>query len=376
MVVTSALWAGGAERHLATVLPALDRDRFEPAVCCVQYEGDYFAPLARAGVRCVSLDCPDRRHAPRAFRRLVRVLRDFRPDVVLTFPLNADVVGRLAATATGVPVVAAWKHGCEHTREHPLDRWSERLLAPVTDYCLGVAAAQLPFLVDGLGVPPRKIRVVPNGIDLSGFTPRPGGARDAALAGELGVGPEAPVVGVVARFRPEKDHATFLRAARLVADRRPDVRFLLVGDGPLRADLERLAARLGVAGQVRFAGKRSDVPRVLGLVDVSVLSSANDCFPYAVLESMAMAVPVVATAVGAVPEIVDDGVTGHVVPPGDPAALARQMLALLDDPASARAMGRAGRLRVERRFTAERSVRGLEDVLLEMVAPRQNWPDG
>lgn len=370
MVVTSAVRPGGAERHLLTVLPALDRERFEPALCCVQHEGDYFSAMADAGVRCVNLDCPDRRQAPRALVRMLRELRRFRPDVLLTFPLNADIIGRLAAAATRVPVVAAWKHGCEHTREHPLDRWSERLLAPVTDYCLGVATAQVPFLVDGLGVPRRKIRVVPNGIDLSRFAPRRDGELDSALARELGVGPGEPVVGIVARFRPEKDHATFLRAARIVADRRPDARFLLVGDGPRFAAVERLAAELGLAGQVRFTGKRSDVPRVLGLLDVSVLSSANDCFPYAVLESMAMALPVVSTAVGAVPDVVEDGVTGHVVPPRDPAALARQVLALLEDPASARAMGLEGRHRVERRFTSERSVRGLEDLLFEMVARR------
>ena len=367
MVVTSTLWAGGAERHLVTVLPALDRDRFQIVLCCVQEEGDYFRALSDAGVRCVNLGSPKRRQALRALRGLVRELRRFRPHVVLTFPLNADVVGRIAATLTGVPVVAAWKHSCGYTRRHPLDRRSERLLAPMTDYCVGVAAAQIPFLVDELGVPRRKIRIVPNGIDLSGFPVRPGRERDAALSRELGVGSDDPVVGILARLRPEKDHAMFLRAARVVADRRPDAWFLILGDGPLQAELEELARKLGLADRTVFAGKRYDVSRILALLDVSVLSSANDCFPYAALESMATAVPVVATAVGAIPEIVEDGVTGHLIPPGDSEALGRRVLELLQHPDDARAMGLAGRRRVELHFTAERSVRGLEDLLSEIV---------
>ena len=263
MVVTSALWAGGAERHLVTVLPALDRDRFEIVVCCVQHEGHYFRTLIDAGVRCVSLGCPKRRQALRALRGLVRELRQFRPHVVLTFPLNADVVGRIAATLTGVPVVAAWKHSCGHTRRHALDRRSERLLAPMTDYCVGVAAAQVPFLVNELGVPRRKIRIVPNGIDLSGFPIRPGRERDAELARELGVNSGDPVVGIVARLRPEKDHAMFLRAARVVAARRPDAWFLILGDGPLQAELEELARRLGLAGQPAGAVGEAESARQL-----------------------------------------------------------------------------------------------------------------
>ena len=373
MVVTSALWPGGAERHLATVLPALDPRRVEAAVCCVQQEGDYFTALQAAGIRCVAIRCPLRRQAPVALSRVAREVGRFRPDVVLTFPVNADLIGRLAGTLRRVPVVAGWKHSCGHTRAHALDRLAERLLAPLTDYCVGVSPAQTRFLVAELGVAPRKLLFAPNGIDLSRFPGRDEAVRDDALARSLGLPPGLPVIGVLARFRPEKDHRTFLRAARLVADRRPDARFLLVGDGPLQDELRALARALGLDGRVVFAGKRDDVMPLLTLLDLSVLPSANDCFPYAVLESMAMGLPVVATSVGALPDIVEEGVTGHLVPPRDPERLAERMLELLDGPERARALGAAGRRRVERNFGLAGAAAALEGLIAEMAHGRARW---
>lgn len=371
LIVASEIWVGGTERNMLTLLPAMDRERFTFRVCSVKAAGVAHHALMASGIECTALGLMERRQAPRAFLGVLAEVRRFRPHVVLTFSLNADVLGRAAATIAGVPVAAAWKHSCGHVREHPLDRWSERLLAPLTDYCIGVAESQTRFLVGELGVPRRKIRIVYNGVDLSGL-PAPGAPRDPALASELGIDVGAPVVAVLARLRPEKDHPTFLRAARKVADRRPDTRFLILGDGEERPRLETMARELGVAGCTVFAGHRDDVGRVLTLPDVSVLSSYNDCFPYSALESMAAGLPVVSTAVGALPEIVEDGVTGHLVPARDPASLAGRVLGLIGHPRRARAMGQAGRERVERLFTLERTVREMARVLQEMVdSPRR-----
>lgn len=368
LVVTASLHRGGAERQLATLLPALDPARVTSAVCCIQGGGEYFTEAVAAGLACRALGLSRRRQAPRALLRLIGELRRFRPDVVLTFPLNADILGRVAAAILGVRGIGALKHSCHHTRRHPLDRAGERLLAGITDACVAVTPAQVPFLVGRLGVPERKIRIVPNGVDATRLTPPPDDERRRLAAG-LGLPSGAPVVGIVARLSPEKDHATFLAAARLVARRRPEARFLIVGDGPLRAALEASAAAQGLAAQAVFAGARANAPRLHSLMDVAVLSSVNDCFPFAALEAMAMGVPLVATAVGALGDIVEPGTTGHLVPPRDPPALAERIAALLDDPGLARAMGAAARRRVERSFAIERAARTFEGVLDELARP-------
>ena len=302
--------------------------------------------------------------------RLVRLMRAFRPHVVITRGLNADVLGRVAATIARVPVVVVWKHNTGHLSRSALEIVSERVLDPFTDHYFAVAEGQVPYLTGELGWPERKIRVIHNGVDPSAFPYAPQRPRDATLAAGLGIAPDDLVVGILAVFRPEKDHQTFLRAARSVADRVPNARFLLAGDGPGRADLEALTRELGLEDRVVFAGLRSDVAAILGLLDVVVLSSFTiACFPYAILEAMAMGVPAVCTAVGGLPEMIDEGVTGRLVPPKDPTALADGIVDVLSDPERARVMGRAARRRLEDNFTLARSAAQTERVIEEAVGP-------
>jgi glycosyltransferase involved in cell wall biosynthesis len=374
LFVTPNLGVGGAERHIATLAPALDRARFEPRVVCIKEPGPMFEDVVAAGVPALSLG-GGTRQAPASLWRLVRIMRAFRPDVVITRGLNADILGRVAATIARVPVVVVWKHNTGHISRGALEVVSERALDPFTDRYFAVAEGQVPYLTGELGWPERKIRVIHNGVDPAAFPYSPGRPRDAALAAELGIAPGEQVVGILAVFREEKDHATFLRAARSVADRVPGARFLLAGDGPGRAELEDLTHELGLEDRVIFAGLRSDVDAVLSLLDVVVLSSFTiECFPYAILEAMAMGVPAVCTAVGGLPEMIEEGVTGRLVPPRDPEALADGIVDVLSDPERARAMGRAARRRLEERFTLERSAaetgRVIEEALGELAPGR------
>ena len=186
------------------------------------------------------------------------------------------------------------------------------------------------------------------------------------------------MVGIVAALRPEKDHATLLRAARLRSTRCPSARFLVVGDGPTRSQLEALCSELAITSNVHFAGARDDVARVLRSIDVFALSSVTvECFPIALLEAMACARPAVCTAVGGVPEMIDDGITGYLVPPKDPQQFAARLLSLLSDPQAARRMGRAGRHRVEAEFSLDRSVAAAQQAIEDVVAGQEtNRVDG
>ncbi|MCA1704459.1 MAG: glycosyltransferase [Actinobacteria bacterium] len=373
LFIVPDLTVGGAERHLVTLLPAMDPTRFAPSMICIGMQGELFAELVAADIPARALGRTKREFGP-TLAQLISDMRRNRPDVVVVRGYNAEVLGRAAALLCGVPRVVVWlHHSSDITPRGRVQRLADWLLGSVTSAYYGVAFGQLPYFTEVLGYPPDKVRIIHNGIDPAQFPYTPDSQRGSTLALSLGIAAEHAVVGIVAVLRPEKDHATFLQAARLVLERIPRARFLVVGDGPLRSELTRLAGELGITGSVIFTGSRSDVRDLLPLVDVFALTSTTECFPMALLEAMAIGRPAVCTAVGGVPEIIDEAVTGHMVPPRDPAALADRLVDLLSDPARARVMGRAARMRLESEFTLQRSVCNAERTIEETAG---RWPVG
>jgi glycosyltransferase involved in cell wall biosynthesis len=240
-----------------------------------------------------------------------------------------------------------------------------RLLSPLGTAWVAVAHGQKEYLLREKGIPAARLRVIPNGIDPSPF--RAAHGRDAVRAA-WGFPPGARVAGILAALRPEKDHKTFLLAARFVADELPEARFVLVGDGPRREDLAREIAVLDLAERAVLAGPRHDVPAVLSAFDVSVLCSTDvETFPLAFLESMATGLPLIGTRVGGLPEMIAEGRNGMLVRPRDPRGLADAMLALLRDPDLARRYGEESRRRVEEEFSLERMVRAWEDLFTDLL---------
>jgi glycosyltransferase involved in cell wall biosynthesis len=225
---------GGAERHLATLLPAMDPIRFAPSVICIGREGalfaePLFAELVAAGIPACALG-RTKRELGQALAQLVSYIRRNRPDVVVVRGYNAEVLGRVAALLCGVPRLVVWlHHSSDITPRGRIQRFANWLLGPVTSAYYGVAFGQLPYFTEVLGYPPRKVRIIHNGIDPAQFPYASASQRDSTLALSLGIAAEHAVVGIVAVLRPEKDHMTFLRAARLVLDRVPWARFLVVG---------------------------------------------------------------------------------------------------------------------------------------------------
>ncbi|MFC5141099.1 glycosyltransferase [Actinomycetospora rhizophila] len=367
LFVVPTLAVGGAERHASTLLAGLDQDRFAGSLVCLQDGGigTNWTELQAAGVPGVEFR-RSRRDIPGMLVDLVRHLRRERPDVVILRGFNAETLGRVAGVLAGVPRLAVWVHNCGDVTPHGrLRRTVDGLLAKVTDAVYGVAHAQLGYITGELGHDRDKVRIVHNGTDLGFTTPERAG-RDTALAHELGIADDELVIGTAAVMRPEKDQATLLRAFRRVADRRDDVRLVMAGDGRERPRLEALVDELDLRERVLFLGHRDDVPRLLRVFDVFTLSSKTvECFPMSVLEAMSASLPVVCTDVGGVPEMVEDGVTGRVVPREDPEALATAFLDVLADPERARRMGLAGRARVREEFTLQRSIERAQAVIEE-----------
>lgn len=361
--VVPDLAIGGAERHVTTLVSRLDRSRFEPRVICLGRHGELFADLAATDVPGLALG-RTRREALLTLRELVRELRTTSPDVVIVRGFSAELLGRVAAALARVPRVVVWVHNCDDIDPRGvLRRASDLLLEPVTDAYFGVAQQQVRYLTEGLGHPERKVRVIHNGVDVAQFHD----SADPCTRSELGLPEGALVVGILAALRPEKDHETFLEAAALVSAEVPEARFLVVGDGHARKELESLSARLGIRDRVVFAGARDDVPAVLSAIDVFTLTSVFECFPMALLEAMASSLPAVCTDVGGVHEILEEGATGYLVPSRDPVALANRLVDLLRSPDRRKRFGAAARARVEAHFTLTRSVVEAERQLLELV---------
>jgi glycosyltransferase involved in cell wall biosynthesis len=371
--VVPDLGIGGAERHVTTLMSSLDRDYFEPHVICIGRRGELFADLVASGVPAAALG-RTKRQALTSLLELVRYLRRVSPQVVIVRGFNAEVLGRIAGVLARVPRTIVWVHNCDDLRPRGLmRRVGDWALDPVTDAYFGVARAQVPYLVEDLRHPVDKVRIIHNGVDPAGFD-EPG---DRSVRKELGFRDDEVVVGILAALRPEKDHETFLRAAGLVAAKHPGARFLVVGGGDRKRLLEDMAVDLGLAERVVFTGARDDVPALLAAIDVFVLSSFTiECFPMALLEAMASALPAVCTAVGGIPEMIEDGVTGYLVPARDPQALAVRVAELVTSAEKRRAFGSAARRRVETHFSLRRSVRNAEQqiVAVAAAAPRRTGP--
>lgn len=349
-VAGSAEWGGG-ERYLELFARHHDRQRFALHVV-LPAPGPLGARLESLGidVRVVDLGALV---SPRALVHLASVLRRLAPDVVQSHGARSNVYTRVAGRLAGVPAVLSTIHNA--LRDYPVAparlaayRAVDQVTLPLATRVVCVAG-ELARDYAGRAV------VIHNGIDLDHFDAGTPTADVGERRASLGL-PAGPVVGFVGRLTPQKDPLAFLRVVAALRRARPDLRALVVGDGPLRREVERAAGALGVAECCRFLGERSDVPALLAVMDVVVLTSVSEGFPFVVLEAMAMERPVVATTVNGVPEIVESGVTGWLIPRGDVEALARATLDVLDAPDVARRMGQAGRRRVVERFTAQRMV--------------------
>jgi glycosyltransferase involved in cell wall biosynthesis len=309
----------------------------------------------------------------RALVGLFRLMRAWRPAIVHTHTAKAGVLGRLAARAAAVPIVVHTFHG--HVlrgyfspAKAALFRRIEARLAPLADALVAVSDAVKSDLVS-LGVAQaERIRVVPLGLELGHLAgPLPRGA----LRKEAGIPENAPLVGMVGRLVPIKDVPCFLRAARLVLEKRKDARFALVGDGEERPALESLCRELGIFGRVFFLGWRGDLAGVYGDLDVVVNASRNEGTPVALIEALAAARPVVATRVGGTPDLLGGGERGRLVPPGEPEALARAVLETLDESETSRRLAEAGREHVLARHSSDRLIRDVDALYRELRAAKK-----
>ena len=348
---------GGAQEHVYGLLTRIDPTRYDVHVVSLSH-GVSVRKLERHGVTVTVIDEPDDAIATGA---LAVLLGDLRPEVVHNHMYRAELVGTRAAIALGEigrprPYVVSTIHSSRVRSEE--DRRVLHILTSRMDHLIAVSRSIVEKLhQEGRDTIP--ISLIHNGVDLQRYDHQD---PCCTLHEEYGLPEGSPIVGVIARLEPEKGHPTLIEAWPAVVAAVPDATLLVVGEGSRRDALEEQAKELGVERRIVFAGRRDDVPAVTAALDVAVLPSYREALGLTVLEAMALSRPVVASSVGGIPEMVEDGVTGLLVPPRDPAALAAAIVRLLRDHPLADMLGRAGHDLVHERFCIELMVREVERI--------------
>lgn len=346
---------GGTQRQMMELMERLDRRRFRVHPVCFHTDGAWFERVTKLEEPVALFPIQGFRRAATARQLLAfaRWCRARQIAVLHTCEVYSNIFGLPGGALASVPVRIGSRRGFIETKG--LQRLQRLAYAAAHRVVANSRAAAERLRVEG--VPASKVEVIPNGVDPLLFPPRDYSARPRRIA-------------VVACLREEKRIDVLIAAAPTILARYPDAEFLIAGDGTCRDQLVAQARAAGVLDRFSFLGHRDDVPAVLAQADLFVLPSRSEAFPNSIIEAMAAGLPVVATDVGGIPELVADGWTGRLVPPGDHAALGGAILDLLDTPERAEEFGRAGRLKIERTYSFDRMVDQFETLYLSQLTAR------
>lgn len=367
--VVTTLVTGGAERVLQHLLLRL-RDRFDVELITLREPGPLGEELRAEGVPVFSGLTGHGRLDPLLLPRLRRLLGERRYDAIYFLDhAHAVFYGTIASLGTSVRARVMPVHTTGQWNGAPSLRRPIRMVRGRLDRIIAIAETQKRYLIETEHVPEKQLVVIPNGIPLLQPAEAQRAGECAAVRRELEVEPGALVVGITAVLRPEKNHELLLDAFASVARLHSAAELWIVGDGPRRAELQERASRGGLSSRVRFLGARRDARRLMAGMDLAVLASHPrvETLPLSLLEAMDASQPIVATRVGALAEMVEEGRSGYLVPAGDADALARRIAELLSDPAARAAFGRRGAEIARERYSAERMADATAALLYDLL---------
>lgn len=354
--VVISLATGGLERFVLDLVEA-NKHEYDQHIICLEKAGN----LAECShVEVVELDLPAGLHLAAAWN-IAKVVRSKKVNLIHTHNEKAQFYGGLAGLLTTTPVVHT-KHGKNSSelssvvRNYLLAKTCRKIVAVSND-----AALECIHLEK---IPPKKVLTIINGVNTDRFIPT---SNRVPIKKCLSIDEDVPIIGVVARLAAIKDHKTLLMACSLLQIRKLPFILLVVGDGPLRTELSDLVDVLKLNNHVKFLGNRTDVSDLMQILDVFVLSSLSEGISLTIVEAMACAIPVVATAVGGTPEVIIEGQNGYLVPPQDPELLSNRLALLIENPALRKQFGTFGRIRAEDYFSlnrASKEYRNLYNMLL------------
>ncbi len=354
-VFLTAFEPGGTERQITELINRLDHEQFKVHVACLHRRGAWLPRVLDRAASVVEFPISGFARAATAGQMWQFALwcRRERIAVVQTCDLYTNIFGLPGAALARVPVRIGSRRELNPDKSIGQIRLQRLAYRAATRVVANSQAAKQVLEAEGLA--PGSIAVIPNGVN-------------PAFLGAVERRRPVRTIITVANLRPEKSHETLLAAAAAMASTHPDVRFQIVGDGPRRQELQRLSESLGLAARVEFLGHREDVPALLAAADLFVLPSRSEAFPNGAIEGMAAGLPVVACAVGGLLDLIEDGRTGVLVPPGDSEALHGALAALVSDPQRAHRIGAAARTAVEQRYSFDRMVGSFEHLYCSGLA--------
>ncbi len=354
---------GGLERTLAIIVKNLDKDKYRTIVWCLIGGGQIAGELERQGfeVRVLGLSASDR---IRSLLRLAWRLRRERVGILHSWGISGGVWGRTASILARVPVRFVHVQNTYYDLDKS-ERFKERFLGIFTDRIIACSEAVKKCLVESVGVNVHKVETIRNSVETEKFRK----IRDIqSVRAEFDPGSKDIIVGSVSRLVPVKGYHYLLAAAVKILRKFPNVKFLVVGDGALRKNIESASVAEGIKKNFIFTGYREDIPRLLSIMDIFVHPSGiREGLPLAIAEAMACGIPVVAGDIGGTSEIVKDGETGLLTPPGNVHALAGSIISLIENPGMAREMGKKGREFVEEKFSSRLMVKKTEDLYDRLI---------
>lgn len=368
---------GGGESLARLIAMGLDNDRFESIFCVSRWNPETTTDpavaralddLTASGTEFIGLERQGR-HSAGPWLELIRRMRRGRVDVLHSHKFGSNAWGSMITAAAQTPVFVAHEHTWSFDGNRTRMLADRHLIGRRADAVVAVSRDDRRKMIEIEGLRPQKVIFIPNGI------PDPAYAEPGQLRAELGLDGSVPVLGAVATLRPQKALEVMIEAMAVVARSQPAAKLVIAGGDDqhhpgLRDELRAQAERLGVGGSVVMLGLRSDVPAVIADFDIALSSSDFEGSPLSLMECMEAAKPVVATAVGGVPDLVADGETGLLVPPRDPEALAAAAVALIEDPDRSRRIGEAGRQRRRREFSLDATIGRIEDLYDRLLGER------
>jgi glycosyltransferase involved in cell wall biosynthesis len=363
------LGSGGAQEALLSLVKYCDRRRFHVEVATLHGQGHYWESFRRLAVPLQSLS--PHKYVPLYLTRLFHLLRAGNFDLIHCHLTASNLIAKPLAALLGVSLIFNYDQNDMYRTQQKTRLRLDRLANLLTDHIIAVSASTRDFLIQQEGVPADKITIIYNGVDLERFQAAPDSPTRATWRHTWGLPENTPVIAGVGRLRQQKNFPLFLRVAREVLRAIPQAGFVIAGEGPGRPDLEKLARDLGIASQVHFLGYVNDMTELYAGVDMLLMTSLSEGTPLTVLEAMAMGVPVVATRVDGMAEVLEDGVDAYLVPPGDLGACARRICRLLQDQVLARQFSQAGQKKVRDHYSALSMTRQLENIYLKYLENRR-----
>lgn len=362
LYVIPKLERAGAEQHLVSLVKNLNKDMFEPYIYCVKDLGALGVSLSGNDRKVISLNRKNI-YDLRILFDIYKAIKRYKFDIVHAYLFGFNYLATIPAKICGVPFVISSRRELADWKK-PHHHLLERLSNIFTDKIVACSEAARRFALRDEQLAEEKVVTIYNGINLNEFSPR---QKDAALLEELGFNEKDIIVGMVTKLAPVKDVGTALEAIAKAKKEYPGIKCIIVGGGYQRLEMEDKARTLGINGNVKLLGLRDDISRMLSIMDVFLLTSLSEGFPNSILEAMACGLPVVATKVGGIPEVVTDNRSGILVESNNPAATATAIIRLLKDENLRKDMGRCAREIIEQKFNLSRMASDYEQFYYSLL---------